>query len=437
MGLFGKSKIDLVLDQLTQAQGEIAGLKDTVELGSNELTQAQSKIADLSNAVTTSSGDVESMMDLFNASMSTHGEPVTRDTAMKVSAVYACVRLLCGTIGTLPAHIYQRKDDKKEVAKDHPYYKTLHDEPNPMLTSVVFWESVVNHILMEGDHYSLIGRNRNGDMLSLTPIDPSRVDVDTKNGRLVYAVVFDDGRPAVYDQDDVFHVPNIGWNGKNGLSTLRSALLNAAGGSLAADKYSATFFANDATPRGYIKFDQTLKQDQAEIIRNYWFTQHQHADKRHLPAFIPQGGEFKQITMSAEDTQLLETRSFNVADIARIFGVPPHMIGHMDKSSSWGTGLEQQSLGFLIYTLRPLITRIEKEVQRKIIRSHDYFFKFNIDGLLRGDIKSRYEAYQVALGGNQQPGFLTINEVRKLEDRGQIDGGNELYKPLTGETNEA
>jgi Phage-related protein len=218
---------------------------------------------------------------------------------------------------------------------------------------------------------------------------------------------------------------------------LRSALLNAAGGSLAADKYSATFFANDATPRGYIKFDQQLKEDQAKILRDYWFTHHQHPDKRHLPAFIPQGGEFKQITMSAEDTQLLETRSFNVADVARIFGVPPHMIGHMEKSSSWGTGLEQQSLGFLIYTLRPLITRIEKEVQRKIIRSQDYFFKFNIDGLLRGDIKSRYEAYQVALGGNQQPGFLTINEVRELEDRAAVDGGEKLYKPLTGETHEA
>ncbi|MEY8205406.1 MAG: phage portal protein [Bermanella sp.] len=416
MGLFGKSKVDQLQDQLVEAQGQIEKL---------------------SNAVTVNSGDVEAMTDLFNVSMSTHGEPVNRDSAMKVSAVYACVRLLCGTIGTLPAHVYQRTDGKKELAKTHPYYKVLHDEPNPMLTSVVFWESVVNHILMEGDHFSLIGRNRNGDMLSLTPLDPSRVEVDTQNGRLTYAVVFDDGKYAVYDQDDIFHVPNIGWNGKRGLSTLRSALLNAAGGSLAADKYSATFFANDATPRGYIKFDQQLKEDQAKILRDYWFTHHQHPDKRHLPAFIPQGGEFKQITMSAEDTQLLETRSFNVADVARIFGVPPHMIGHMEKSSSWGTGLEQQSLGFLIYTLRPLITRIEKEVQRKIIRSQDYFFKFNIDGLLRGDIKSRYEAYQVALGGNQQPGFLTINEVRELEDRAAVDGGEKLYKPLTGETHEA
>lgn len=392
-------------------------------------------MTEISNT-TVSSGDVESMMELFHSNMSTHGEAVNRNSAMKVSAVYACVRLLCGAIGSLPAQIFEKQDGRKRIASDHSYYKALHDQPNPMITSVVFWELVVNHIIMEGDHISLIGRNRNGDMISLTPLNPDRVDVDEKNGRLVYAVVFDDGSYAVYDQDDIFHVPNIGWNGKRGLSTLRSALLNAAGGALAADKYSGTFFANDATPRGYIKFDQQLKEDQAKIIRNYWFENHQHPDKRHLPAFIPQGGEFKSITMSAEDTQLLETRSFNVADIARIFGVPPHMIGHMEKSTAWGTGLEQQSLGLVIYTLGPIINRIEKEVNRKIIRSDKYFFKFNVDGLLRGDIKSRYEAYQIALGGNQQPGFMTINEVRELEDREKIDGGDKLYKPLTGETNE-
>jgi len=413
MGFFGKSKTAVLADQLAEAQ---------------------TQIADLQNAVTASSGDVESMMDLFNTNMSAHGEPVNRDSVMKVSAVYACVRILAGTIGTLPAQIFKKDGKKKEVFTDHPYYATLHDEPNPMITSVIFWESVVNHMLLEGNHYSLIGRNRAGDMLSLTPLNPSRVDPDIRNGRLIYAMVFDDGSTGVYDQDDVLHVPNIGWDGKKGLSTLRSALINSAGGALASDKYSSSFFANDATPRGYIKFPESLSKDQADIIRNYWFDHHGHPDKRHLPAFIPSGGEFKEITMKAEDAQLLQTRSFQVADIARVFGVPPHMIGHLEKTSSWGAGLEQQSLAFLIFTLRPLLTRIEQEVNRKIIRSKKYFFRFNIDGLLRGDIKSRYEAYQVGLGGNQQPGFLTVNEVRDLEDRAPVDGGDEIYVPLTGES---
>lgn len=413
MRLFGKSKTDLLAEQLAEAS---------------------SKIEELQNAVTVSSGDVESMMDLFNTNISAHGEPVNRESVMKVSAVYACVRLLAGSIGSLPAQIYQRKDKKKEIFTDHPYYATLHDEPNPMITSVIFWECVVNHMLLEGNHYSLIGRNRAGDMLSLTPLNPARVVPDTKNGRLIYGVVLDDGTSHVYDQDDILHVPNLGWDGKKGLSTLRSALINSAGGALASDKYSSSFFANDATPRGYIKFPDQIKQDQAEILRNYWFDHHGHPDKRHLPAFIPSGGEFKEITMKAEDAQLLQTRSFQVADVARVFGVPPHMIGHLEKTSSWGAGLEQQSLAFVIYTLRPLLTRIEQEVNRKIIRSKKYFFRFNIDGLLRGDLKSRYEAYKIGLGGNQQPGFLTTNEVRDLEDRAPIEGGDELYKPLTGES---
>ncbi len=405
-----------------------------------QLQQAQAQISEIQNAVTVTSGDVEGMMDLFNVNMSTHGESVTRESAMKVSAVYACIRLLCGSIATLPAHIYERDGKNKSVAKLHPYYATLHDSPNPMLTSVIFWESVVNHILLEGNHYSLIGRNRNGDMISLTPLNPARVEPDEVNGRLRYAVVFDNGTSAVYDQDDILHIPNIGWNGKKGLSTLRTAMLNSVGGALASDKYSATFFANDATPRGYIKFPESLKKDQADIIRNYWFEHHGNPEKRHLPAFIPQGGEFKEITMSAEDSQLLETRSFQVADIARIFGVPPHMIGHLEKSSSWGSGIEQQNMAYTIFTLRPLLARIEQEVNRKIIRSEKFFFRFNIDGLLRGDIAARYEAYKSSLGGNQMPGFRTINEVRELEDLPPIDGGDELYKPLTsantGTTNE-
>lgn len=396
-----------------------------------QLAHTQQQLEEVRNAVTVSSGDVENMLELFQVNASAHGEPVTRETAMKVAAVYACTRLICGSIGSLPAHIYERAGKEKRVFNKHPFYRTLHDEPNPMITAVVYWETMVNHLLLEGNSYSLIGRNRNGDMISLTPLNPARVEPDIVNNRLTYAVVFDDGTTGVYDQDDILHVPNLGWNGKKGLSTLRSAMLNSVGGALAADRYSASFFANDATPRGYIKFPNELKKDQADVIRNYWFEHHQHPDKRHLPAFIPQGGEFKEITMSAEDTQLLQTRLFQVADIARIFGVPPHMIGHLEKTSSWGSGIEQMSMAFAIYTLRPLLTRIEQEVNRKIMRSDRYFFRFNIDGLLRGDIKTRYEAYKTALGGNQMPGFRTINEIRELEDLPPIDGGDVLYKPLT------
>lgn len=413
---------------------------------SEQLSQAQNDIANLKAALTATTSDTESMLELFRVNTSIHGEPVTRETAMKVAAVYACVRLICGTIGTLPAHIYTRDGGHSTVATNHPYYKTLHDEPNPVVTSVVFWEAIVNHMLIEGNSYALIGRNRNGDMLSLTLLSPHRVDPIEKNGRLLYQIVFDDGTFAHYDQDDMMHIPNIGWDGRKGLSTLRSAMLNSVGSALAADNYSGAFFKNDATPRGYIRFPEDVKvsNDQAKIVRDYWFEHHQNSEKRHLPAFIPQGGEFKEVTMSAEDTQLLETRLFQVADIARVFGVPPHMIGHLEKTSSWGSGIEQMSMAFAMYTLRPILARIEKEVNRKILRDQKYFFKFNLDGLQRGDIKTRYEAYQKALGGNQMPGFMTKNEVRALEDLPPVEGGDETYNPivkpdnnLTRDTNNA
>ena len=382
---------------------------------------------------TVSTSDTESLLSLLQVGQTLHGEPVNRETAMKVGAVYACTRLICGTIGTLPAHIYSRDNSHSKIASEHPYYYALHDEPNPVITSVVFWEAVVNHMLLEGNAYALINRNRNGDMLALTLLSPYRVEPNNKNGRLIYTVHFDNGTIANFDQDDIFHVPNIGWDGRRGLSTLRSAMLNSVGGALAADNYSASFFKNDATPRGYIRFPEGVKatEDQIKLLREYWFDHHQSSEKRHLPAFIPQGGEFKDVTMSAEDTQLLETRLFQVADIARVFGVPPHMIGHLEKTTSWGSGIEQLSMAFAMYTLRPILSRIEKEVNRKILRDRKYFFKFNLDGLQRGDIKTRYEAYQKALGGNQMPGFMTKNEVRALEDLAPVVGGDELYVPLT------
>nr|WP_268967734.1 phage portal protein [Zooshikella ganghwensis] len=170
-------------------------------------------------------------------------------------------------------------------------------------------------------------------------------------------------------------------------------------------------------------------------MRNYWFKKHQGLENKHLPAVITGGGEFKETTLSPQDSQIIQTRKFQVCDIARIFGVPPHLVGETEKSTSWGTGIEQQSIGFVQYTLRPHLTRIEQEVNRKLFRSDSFFAEFNVNGLLRGDIKGRNEAYRIALGGNQEPGWMTVNEVRKLDNLPPIEGGDILYRPATGENN--
>jgi len=383
--------------------------------------------------------DAERMSDLFLGAKNSTGIVVNADTAMRASSVYACVRLVAGAIGSMPLGIYKRAGDSREAINEHPMARAIRVQPNPMLSASVYWETVASHILLAGNSYSLIGRGRGEQALDLTPLKPNAVNIEEKSGRLMYFITLGNGTYVAYDQDDILHIPGVGWNGLKGLSAIAYAGQNSIGGALAADEYSAKFFANDATPRGYLKFDKKLSPEQAEILRDYWYRKHQGIDNSHLPAIITEGGEFKTTTVSAEDSQLLETRRFQVADICRIFGVPPFMVGETDKSTSWGSGIEQQSIGFIRYTLRPHLTRIEQEINRKLFTgaaNKNIFAEFQTHDLMRGDTAGRSAAYQIALGGNQAPGWMTINEVRKAENLPSITDGDEVYKPLTGAPSE-
>ncbi|KMQ75294.1 phage portal protein [Marinobacter subterrani] len=411
--------------------------KQNMERLEAELENAKHDLQSIKNETQNWSAGWESLQDMFRANVGPAGVRVDETTAMRVSAVYACVRLIAGALGSLPLQIYRRTAEGREKDVKHRLYRVLHMQPNPVVSAVVFWETVVTHLLLAGNSYSLIGRTRGGEPTTLTLLKPSQVEVQEKGGRLIYLVLFDDGKWAAYDQDDILHVAGVGWDGKKGISVIRSVGQNSIGTALAADEYSGRFFSNDATPRGYIKFPEgkKLNDEQAKIIRDYWFEKHQGLSNSHLPAVLPDGGEFKEITISAEDAQLIETRRFQVNDIARIFGVPPHMIGETSGSTSWGTGIEQQSIGFVVYTLRPHLTRIEQEVNRKLFSAGTHYVEFNVSGLLRGDTKARNEAYQIALGGNQLPGYMTVNEIRKLENLSPVAGGDDIYRPLTGATN--
>ncbi|RDH41603.1 phage portal protein [Zooshikella ganghwensis] len=379
--------------------------------------------------------NIERLSDLLGIHQSAAGVSVTKSTAMCVSAVYACVRLISGAIATLPFEVFRKEGSSRKKDASHSLYGILRKQPNPKVSSVVFWETACTHILLQGNSYAIIHRNRQGDPLALTIIDPSRVEVDVKNDRLLYFITLEDGQYLPFDMDDILHIPGIGWNGRKGLSVISSVGQNSIGCAIAADEYAGRFFSNDATPRGYLSYPNKISADQADEIRNYWFKKHQGLENKHLPAVITGGGEFKETTLSPQDSQIIQTRKFQVCDIARIFGVPPHLVGETEKSTSWGTGIEQQSIGFVQYTLRPHLTRIEQEVNRKLFRSDSFFAEFNVNGLLRGDIKGRNEAYRIALGGNQEPGWMTVNEVRKLDNLPPIEGGDILYRPATGENN--
>ena len=381
----------------------------------------------------------DALFDIMSGTASASGVSVTEKTALSVSAVYACVRVIAGAIASLPIPIYQRTGDQSTRSTDHPLNSILRVQPSPLTTAVVHWETVVTQILLQGNSYSLIERPtpKSAAVESIRLLQSSEVEVFKEKGLLKYNI-FIDGKWITKEQADILHIPGLGWNGTQGLSTIKHVAQNSVGTALAADEYSASFFANDSTPPGYIRYPDGKKvtKEQADEIRNYWNAKHQGRGNHHKLAVLQDGAEFKEITVSAEDAQLIQTRQFQITDIARIFGVPPHMIGETTGSTSWGTGIEQQSIGFVVYTLQPHLARIEQEINRKLIRSNEFYAKFNVAGLLRGDISARNKAYQIALGGNQQPGYMTVNEVRTLENLQKVKNGDELYQPLTGDPGE-
>ena len=390
----------------------------------------------------------EELADVLGVT-SDSGVAVTHQTAMQVAAVFACVSLITGAIASLPMNIYRRQDDSQILDERHPLNLKLSLEPSPMISALVFWQTLVCDMLLDGNAYAVIDRDLNGRVKRLIYVDPRRVEARLVEGELTYIIAVspdseqlpraskDDITFVGYYPSDVLHFPGIGWNGKRGLSVISSAARNSVGNALSADRFCSKYFSQGIIAPGYIQFPEKLTKEQWEMIREYWVRNVAGYENAHVPPLITEGGEFKNLNIKADDVQLLQTRKFQVLDIARIFGVPPHMIGAQETTTSWGTGIEQQSIGFVRYTLRPHLTRMEQELNRKLFRSRRHFCEFNVDGLLRGDIKARNEAHQYALGGNQQPGWKTTNEIRHEEGLPPIDGGDTLYKPLTGESGDS
>lgn len=375
----------------------------------------------------------ENLAELLGQNYTTDsGVSVNADTARKVSAVFACNRLLSGAVAGLPKQIFQRDNGGGREQVTWPAeYRLLQFEPSPIMSAFVYWQTVIGQIHFYGNSYSLIDRLGNGLPDRIWLLDPRSVSVKRKDGHFEYIVQLTEGGSLTVDQDDILDFPNIFFDVQSGrgLSTIRGGA-QSIGLSLAAEAHSARFFKNGAVPSVAIQYPAgaRMSKDMQDQVREYWKEKHG-GENAHMPAVLTEGGDVKTLTMSAEDAQLLQAREFQVADIARLFGVPPWMIGAVEKTTSWGTGIEQQSIGFVTYTLKPLLTLIEQEINRKLFYAGRLFFEFNVSGLLRGDVKTRNEAYRIARGGNQEPGYMTINEIRKLENLPPIPGGDELYRP--------
>lgn len=363
----------------------------------------------------------------------TSGKPVNERTAMQTTAVYACVRILAEAVASLPLHVYEYQDDGgKKLVHDHPLYYLLHDEPNPEMTSFVFRETLMSHLLIWGNAYAQIIRDGAGRVLGLYPLLPDKMDVQRDDRGNIYYVysrnsdenpMFKEYGDIRLKAEDVLHIPGLGFDGLIGYSPIAMAK-NAVGMTLACEEYGASFFANGANPGGVLEHPGVLKDPSK--VRESWNSVYRGVNNAHKIAVLEEGMKYQQISIPPEEAQFLETRKFQINEIARLYRIPPHMVGDLDKSSF--SNIEQQSLEFVKYTLDPWVIRWEQSLQRSLLLPGEkgkYFIKLNVDGLLRGDYQSRMNGYAVG----RQNGWFSANDIREMENMNPIpdeQGGN-LY----------
>ena len=350
------------------------------------------------------------------------GKRVTDRTALQHIVVYACVRVLSEAIAQLPLHLYKYNEKGKERVPQHPLYFLLHDQPNPEMTSFVFRETLMSHLLIYGNAYAQIIRNGRGDVIGLYPLMPDKmkVDRDEKN-RLIYIYSrYDEANPNLKEQgdiifyaDEVLHIPGLGFDGLVGYSPIALAK-NAIGISIACEDYGASFFGNNANPSGVLEHPGVIKNP--DKLRDAWHRAYG-GRNAHKVAVLEEGVKFTPISIPNNEAQFLETRKFQIEEIARMYRVPLHMIGDLDHATF--SNVEHLSLDFVKYSLDPWIVRWEQSLQKALLSDSEkgqYFIKFNVDGLLRGDYASRMQGYSIGI----QNGFLCPNDVRELEDMNLI-----------------
>jgi len=379
------------------------------------------KIPFLTKYLNTRAGPINSLSgnnySFFFGSTSS-GKVVNERTAIQTTAVYACVRVLAEAIAALPLHTYKYTDNGKEKALDHNLYHILHNEPNPEMTSFVFRETLMGHLLLYGNAYAQIIRDGRGKVIALYPLLPDKMIVDrTEKGNLIYQYN-KEGLIFQLRSEEVLHIPGLGFDGLVGYSPIAMAK-NAIGMAIATEEYGAKFFSNGANPGGVLEHPGVVK-DPARI-RESWNSVYQGSGNAHKVAVLEEGMKFQSIGIPPEQAQFLETRKFQLNEIARIFRVPPHMIGDLEKSSF--SNIEQQSLEFVMYTLDPWVVRWEQAINRALLSTlekKEYFIKFNVNGLLRGDYQSRMAGYAVA----RQNGWLSADDIRELEDMNKLPNGS-------------
>ena len=366
--------------------------------------------------------------DFLSGGDSTAGVEVSPPTAIRSTAVMAAVRILAQAVASLPLPVFERlKPRGKQRAPEHALHRLLHDAPNEAMASFNFRETLTAHVLLWGNGYAEIERTGAGRIVALWPWAPNRVRVfRLPDLRVGYLVTPNEGPEQKFFQDEVFHVAGLGFDGVRGLSVIEQAR-DAVGLAIAAEKSTGKFFANDSTPSGTLNHPSKLTDEAHLRLKNSWEAAHRGTDNAHRMAILEEGLKWDKIGISPKDAQFLETRKFQVTEVARMFGVPPHMIGDLDRATF--SNIEQQGLDFLTHSVRSWLIRWEQEIHRKLFREAErekFFAEFIVDGFLRGDSAARSTYYREQF----MVGALSQNDIRELENRNPIPGGDTYYVPM-------
>ena len=368
--------------------------------------------------------DSVSAAPTFYFGTSGSGKAVNAQTAIQLSTVYACVRVISETVASLPLGVYEATNDGNLKAGDHPLYHLLHDEPNAEMTSFVFREVMLAHLLLYGNSYSQIIRSGKNTVVGLYPLLPDHMDVDRDSkGNLTYTYTTSDGKTVVIKPQDILHIPGLGFDGIIGYSPI-ALEKNAIGLGIASEEYGSKFFSNGARPSGILTHPNTVKNPKA--VRESWNSAYGGSSNSNRVAILEEGMTFTPLSIPNNEAQFLETRKFQVDEICRIFRVPPHLVGNLEHATF--SNIEHQSIDFAVHTIRPWLVRIEQSMNRALFTDQEkgrFYVQFNIDGLMRGDYKSRMEGYAIA----RQNGWMSANDIRALENQNPIpnEEGGDAY----------
>lgn len=364
------------------------------------------------------------LVDWMSGPASASGVHVTETSALGMTAVWRAVNLIAGTAASLPLHAYRQDGAVRLPVGPTSQAARLLDRPHPDLTPFELWEIAYGHLLLWGNAYLRVLRDGLGRIRELWPIHPGRVRAgrESETGTKVYLI--DGDIDTEYTDQHILHIPGFGYDGVCGVSPIRQAR-QGVGLALAAEEYGARLFGSGSLASGILQTEQRLEQEQADALKARWTARVGGLSKAHDVAVLDSGIKFQQLSIPPEDAQFVETRRFQITEVARLFGIPPHMLMETDKSTSWGTGIEQQGIGFVQYTLSPWLNRVEQRLTQ-LLRPEPVYARYTVEGLLRGDSAAQGQHYTALWN----LGVLSTNEIRALSELPPVEGGDVRYRPL-------